>query len=192
MATRTQKLGTPFIYDENGKIISIRSPNNLETNLPQIYNALADRPPASEFGVGIAQVDGAIYVSDGATWSSLAIDSGATTAPYDFGGFYQGTLPADEIVLGFIATRDVTLPAGLTDSRCEAKVPATAETVLSLELEGTPVGSITFAAAGTVGTFSFVSQDIIGAGETFEVIAPAVADLTLANVFLTFAGTRAT
>lgn len=84
--------------------------------------------------------------------------------------------------------RAVTLPASLTGSSADAGTAATASTVFTLKQNTTGIGTITFAAGATTGTFSFTSAVTFAAGDTFEIDAPATADTTLADIAFTFKG----
>jgi len=84
--------------------------------------------------------------------------------------------------------RAVTLPASLTGSYFDAGTAATASTAFTLKQNGTTIGSLTFAAAGTVPTVSFTGAVTFAAGDTFEIDAPTTADTTLADIAFTFKG----
>jgi Iap family predicted aminopeptidase len=60
--------------------------------------------------------------------------------------------------------------------------------VFTLKRNGTSIGTITFAASGTTGTFSFASSVTWAAGDLFEMDGPATADTTLANINIDLAG----
>lgn len=62
-----------------------------------------------------------------------------------------------------------------------ATVAATASTVFTIKRNTTTVGTVTFAAAGTTGTFS-ITSGAVTAGQHLTVECPATADATLANI----------
>jgi len=83
-----------------------------------------------------------------------------------------------------------TFPAGLASSRFIAGTAATAETICTIKVDGTQVGSITIAATGTTGTWAAASDIEMAVGEVLTIEAPATADATLADWALTMVGTR--
>lgn len=109
----------------------------------------------------------------------------AWTAPiYDLALSINGKPSNSATVLAFTAVRAFTLPASFTGSVSKSGVSATASSVFTVNKNGTSIGTITFAAAGSTGTFA-------GAGGTFAVsdlltiVAPASSDSTLADIGLT-------
>ena len=115
----------------------------------------------------------------------------AATGSYDLGLTWSGTLPASQVLMRYPFPRAVDFPAGLTGSQGRAAVAATALTTLDLRKNGTSVGSVQFAAAGTTATFTMASATSFAAGDVLTVHAPASADATLADLGLSLAGTRA-
>jgi len=68
---------------------------------------------------------------------------------------------------------------------------ATAETVLTIKKNGTDVGTITFAAAGSTGVFDSSATPVVySAGDYLIVVNQATADATLAGIGIGFKGTR--
>jgi hypothetical protein len=120
-------------------------------------------------------------------------DSGTGDVTLTVLGFYdmhfviQGIMANAEVFTTQI-TRPMTWPASLTGSYASAKTAATASTVFTLKRNGTSIGTITFAASGTTGTFSFASSVTWAAGDLFEMDGPATADTTLANINIDLAG----
>ena len=95
----------------------------------------------------------------------------------------------DEVVLRYVVTDTLSVPANLTGSQGSALSSATAETVFSLRKNDVEFGTATFAAAGTTGAFAGVGATL-SAGDVVTIIAPAVQDATLANIALTLAINR--
>jgi len=110
--------------------------------------------------------------------------------PYDAGGFFPGAPTASQLILLHVFSRSVTFPSGLTGSNGKAKTAATAQTDIDIKKNGSSVGTIRFAASGTVPTFIMASQTTFAAGDYMEWIAPATPDATLADISVTLAGTR--
>ena len=110
--------------------------------------------------------------------------------PYDLFAFYPGVPLASAVLLYVKMVRSVVLPINLTGSLAGALTAATASTTLNIQKNGTTIGTIIFAAAGTVGTFTFTTAITFVAGDVLSVIAPSVPDSTLALLNLTLTGTR--
>lgn len=117
--------------------------------------------------------------------------SGAAPASglYDVGGYIEGLASNNEVVWKFYSPRAWTLPAGASGGAA-ADVAATASCTFTLQKNGSAIGTVTFAAAGTVGTVSITSSTSVAAGDVLTLVAPAAADATLANIAFTLAGTR--
>jgi hypothetical protein len=123
--------------------------------------------------------------------STLGVTSDAATGSYDLGLTWAGTLPASQVLMRYPFPRAVDVPVGLTGSRGVSAVAATALTTLDLRKNGTSIGSVQWAAAGTTATFIMATPTSFAAGDVLTVHAPASADATLADLGLSLAGTRA-
>lgn len=99
--------------------------------------------------------------------------------------FSAGTLASDQVLLHQPVTRTLTLPQGLTGSHAIARVAATAQVDLDLQVNSTSVGTISFAAGSAVGSFAAASAVSLVAGDVVTVLAPAVADATLTDLGVT-------
>jgi hypothetical protein len=121
----------------------------------------------------------------------IALTSGSSAAqPYDLGVSWSGTLPASQVLLRYPFPRAVTFPAGLISSQAVSLAPATGTTTLTLAKNGTPIGTINFAAAATSGTFTLSSLVSFVAGDLLTLTAPDPADATLADLGIALAGIR--
>ncbi len=98
--------------------------------------------------------------------------------PYDIAGSILSKPAASAVVMRFVAVRAFTLPAGLTGSLSKSATAATASTVFSLQKNGAQFGTMTYAAAGTTGTFAAAAQTSFAIGDILTVVAPASADAT--------------
>jgi hypothetical protein len=119
--------------------------------------------------------------------SIAALEAALAAVRYVVGGYYTGTPGADAIVLSHLVTEALTLPATLTGSIFRARVAATASAVATIRRTtsggtATTLGTLTWAAAGTVPTVSFASDVALAAGDWLEIVAPATADATLADI----------
>lgn len=128
--------------------------------------------------------------------SGLAIDGGTgalsvspVALPYDVAFSVFGAPTASEVLLRFVTTRAYTIATNFAASVAKAAVAATANTVFVVKKNGTQVATITFAAAGTTGTFSTQAAVTYSIGDTLSVTAPASADATLADIDFTFTAT---
>ena len=81
-----------------------------------------------------------------------------------------------------LSDETISFAADLASSRVVAKVAATAQTDWLVNKNDSLVGTVRFAAAGTVATFVGVSAFTIGPTDTLSIVAPAAADATLDNV----------
>lgn len=103
--------------------------------------------------------------------------------------FYPDKPAADELMLSHVLAQSIDFTAGLPTSRAKAETAATAETVFSIQHDATEVGTVTFAAAGTTGTYAAAADFTIAPGELFKIVAPATPDATLADITFTVTGT---
>lgn len=127
-------------------------------------------------------IDKFALVFDNASGKWLAV-----ARPYDFAFSIVGTtINGEKIVMAVV--RAATIPINATGSIATASVAATGSTVFTIKQNGTQIGTITFAASATTGTFSFSSAVTFAAGDLLEIDAPATADATLANIAITLKG----
>ena len=114
-----------------------------------------------------------------------------TVKPYDIATYCNGKPDASEMLLRFNFPRQVTLPASLTGSRVTAATAATATADFTVLKNGSSIGTIRFAAAGTVATFvGFASDTVFAVNDQLSLSAPGTQDATLAGIAFTFAGTQ--
>lgn len=128
---------------------------------------------------------------------ALKVNSGGTALeltqfPADFACFKTGTLGSSEVLLRYSVARGAIFPANFSGSYAEATVAATGSTTLIVAVNGSQIGTIVFAAAGTVATFTTDSgtAKTLARGDILTITAPGSADGTLANVSITLAGYR--
>lgn len=107
---------------------------------------------------------------------------------YDIAFTCEGVPTSSQVVLRFVAVRPFTFPVGLSGSKGKAGTAATAQTVFDIQVNAISKGSITFAAAGTVPTFTFTSAVNIVEGDLVTVIAPSSADSSIAGIAVTLLG----
>lgn len=141
-------------------------------------------------GEVVTQGASAVVFCDGTDVLSQTIEGipAGATEPFVVGAWKNGAPAANERVLGFVVPGGVTgveLPANATNSQAESETSATAQTDFDLQKNGSSIGTIRWAAAGTVATFVSVSLTTFAAGDTIEIQAPGTPDSTLANLYFT-------
>lgn len=153
-------------------------------------------PTLATSGVAAATYGDATHVAQvavdakGRITSATSVAITTATQPYDIGGGYVGVPTASVILIRYPLPRTVVFAAGLSPSQGVAGTAATAQTDFDITKNGSSVGTMRFAAAGTVASFIMASQTTFAAGDILAVVGPATPDLTLANVGFSLAGTR--
>lgn len=110
--------------------------------------------------------------------------------PYDVGSFLEAAPTASQIMLRHVFARQVIFASGLSPSQGVAGTAATAQTDFDIQKNGSSVGTMRFAASGTVASFIMGSQTTFAAADKLTVVAPGTPDATLAKVSFTLSGTR--
>lgn len=109
--------------------------------------------------------------------------------PWQPQGFVDGKPDANMDIFK-LATKDgYAIPENLAGSLFQSKVAATADATFILRKSGVGIGTILFAAASLTGAAT-VPATTFAEGDTFEFLAPAGQDATLADVSFLFLGTR--
>lgn len=122
---------------------------------------------------------------------AFAIPGGIGTQPYDISVFLPGIITgSNQLLLRVIPTRAVTFPASLTLSTFTANANAAATKVFSFNKNGASFGTVTVNSGGTAGTFAGAGTSFNGTTDILEVLGPASADATLANIGIVLSGTR--
>jgi hypothetical protein len=120
---------------------------------------------------------------DGAVWVNEA-------TPYDLMTFLPGTFDDGALMLRLVFNRSVAFSADLAGSAGYAGVNAASTTVLDLQKNGAPIGTITFTNAGASATFALSGGASFVAGDRLELINANPADATLADLSLALKGIR--
>jgi hypothetical protein len=133
----------------------------------------------------------ALVYTDGLFAVSSGIGGGGGGALYDLGFYYAGGPPgASELMFKWAATRNVELAADMAGSFGDIGTNPTAQFDMDVTQDGASIGTISVA---TDGTFTFTTAGgtakQIAAGERLEIVAPASADATAADIALTLATT---
>ncbi len=124
-----------------------------------------------------------------ANWEELRSPQQTTVIPYDIAFSVFDKPTAGEVVLRFVSPRAFSIPANCAGSLAKSAVAATGSSVFVIKKNGTQIATVTFAAAGTNGTFSTQAEVSFAAGDTLQVTAPASVDATLADVDFVLAST---
>jgi hypothetical protein len=136
--------------------------------------------------------DSAVVYCDGADVVAISVGNagGDDIGPYDIGVYFPGQPAAGATLLQLVAPRAFTLPAGLTGSQGYAGTAPAAQADLDIRKNGASIGTVTFAAAASTASFSFASEVAFAAGDRLTIIAPGTQDASLADISITFKGTR--
>ena len=112
---------------------------------------------------------------------------------YDL-NFFVGTWTEGEMFGSLIAVRAFTLPAGLALSKAYAYNPSAGgedDRVISIQKNEVEIGTCTFSAASSTGTFSFASEVSFVANDRLRLVNSSqspTTSTTLANVNIVLAG----
>lgn len=110
--------------------------------------------------------------------------------PFDLATYLPGK-PASLATMSLVTiARTVIFPAGLTNSYGKAIAATTLQKDFDIQKNGSSVGTMRFAAGASTATFIMATNTSFAAGDILKVVAPAVADATLSDVYFTLAGTR--
>ena len=120
---------------------------------------------------------------------AVAIYSGRTDSPpryfYMAGSVMELTAGATPWIWTFNGTTSGTIEADASGSVATCATAATGEVVAALYHNGTSIGTLTYAAAATTGTFSVASPVTLAVGDRVYFVFPSPADATLAGVSVT-------
>lgn len=110
-------------------------------------------------------------------------NTSAQAFAYDIASSVSGLLSSSQTILKFVADRNGVI--AVTGSTCTAESAATAQTDLSVTVNGSSKGTLRFAASAT--TCSVVSPvtTLVNSGDVIRVLAPVGVDATLADVSVT-------
>lgn len=167
----------------------------IERGLFVVYNnmsqpATVEISGQSEPAVDVASGDVALVHSDGIDVRPVGSGGGGGDSGYDVGTFFPGAPGSSELVTRFEAVRDLSFPSALTDSSGRLGVAATAQTDFDIQKNGSSVGTMRFAASGTIATFISASGFTLTGGDRLDVVAPASPDATAADLSFTLKGSK--
>lgn len=131
-------------------------------------------------------VDSLQFINDVASVPGASMSSNS----YDVAGSTLQQPTNSAVLMRFVVTRPFTIPANYTGSQANSTVATTGATVYDIQRNGAQIGTITFGAAATDGTFAdateigahaFVADDIL------TIVAPVTADATHDEIAWTLA-----
>ena len=111
----------------------------------------------------------------------------AVTPVISLAGFIPGQPEEDAQLLRLKADRAFTIPTNAAGSQSDAAVAADANTVITLEKNGSSFGTLTFSAASTVGVWA-VSATSFAIGDVLGIVGPSAADAALEGITFTIQG----
>lgn len=123
-----------------------------------------------------------LYRHNGSAWGVFS------AGKVEFSVFAPDEPAASAVLLRHHVTRAFSLPAGLTGSRGSSGVAATGSAAVSVKKNGVEVGTATWSAAGATATLAMASLTSFAVDDILTLVAPAVADATLADVSLSLVG----
>jgi hypothetical protein len=99
--------------------------------------------------------------------------------------FVQGKPSANELLLQYLCTEAMQLPASLAGSQASAGTPTTTNVAYSLAKNGAAIGSVNFPSTGGAPTFTFSAAVTFAAGDVLTLGGPAAPDTAQANISFT-------
>lgn len=116
-----------------------------------------------------------------------APQTGISSVPYRFGGFFTVTPGSQEVLMMHAVTDSFTLPVNLSGSRFVVGTPPNASIVFTLRKNGADVATISISSTGAT-TFTMASALTCVAGDLLSLIAADANSGGMANVAFTFKG----
>lgn len=110
---------------------------------------------------------------------------------YDLGCGVNGVTTASQVILRAAMVRSVDFQDDFAGSVGKAEIAATAQTDFDVSKNGSSIGTVRFAAAGTTATFISSGAQSAVSGDVLRIVGPASPDATLANIAITLSGTKA-
>lgn len=178
-------------FPNTGGNITTRERIFIVWNADTTWNATVKA--ASTPGTTVVLTPGSIAIcyQNGVDTVALFTSSAGGGLIYDIGFFVPGVMTNSQVILIFKFPRAANFAGNFSGSVCKVGINATATTVLDVQKNGSSIGSISIATSG-VATFTTTA----GAAQSFAIndyltiVGAATADTTLANVGVTFLGTR--
>ena len=142
-------------------------------------------------GTGVSIPSGGIVLIYSNETNIEEVSSIATTgSPYYLHFFYPGLSVSNGLMSFIVYMTTVEYTAGLSGSYVKSITGATGSSTYSMKKNGVEFGTFNFAPAATSGTFTVSSDVVFNAGDTLKIVAPALADATLADISLNLKGIK--
>lgn len=125
----------------------------------------------------------------GATGPTGSTGPGLTGAA-DIACFFPGVPAASQLLFRMQVVRAFTWAASLTGSLFSAVTAATATYVVTINRNGSSIGTLSWAASGTVPTVTFASGVTFAVNDVITLTGQSTPDTTLANISMNFFGSR--
>lgn len=114
--------------------------------------------------------------------------TGNSGRPADFAIFWPGKTQPSQVYFQVEMTIGITLPANLLGSKFTAGGAAASNYVITINQNGSPIGTLTYTIGGV--TVSFASSVNLAIGDTLQLIGQATADASLSNIGMAFHATQ--
>lgn len=128
------------------------------------------------------------WVFDNTTVVNPYSTSVGKPAPYDIAYFVQGYMVANELVGGFVATRDIVIDTNAPNSKAIAEVaPSLSDTTFRIFHDNVEVGTIIFTIGSTVGVIT-INALLLLVDDTLKIyvdsgfIDPSIRDISITIV----------
>ena len=125
------------------------------------------------------------FIWNGPTAGTALLVGNNSGMPYDISSGVSGPIAGSQYVMDFLAVRSVNVPANFGGSLASVLTAFTDAATYMIYHNGTSVGTISFAASGTTGTFSTSSAFTMAVGDSLTIQSPSTADATAANLSIT-------
>ena len=122
------------------------------------------------------------YEVEGLTVQALFI-------PYDMGFYINGPMRDTEIVGGFLATRDITLPAGGGESIAKRLGALASPVDLSIMLNDNEIGKVIFLTDSSTGIIQINQSTLVTAGNLVSLRCNAVQEVVNHDMMITLVAT---
>ena len=117
--------------------------------------------------------------------------SGTTADPYDLMGYVPGLLVADQTMAVIFIDRNIAIQQHWAGCHAVCEVAATVQTVFTIYRSGTAIGTITFQANSTTGSFSTSGSILSFAdGQILKIVGPANPDGYFSGLSFSLTATR--
>ena len=134
----------------------------------------------------ILAVDGASVL---ANWQVLLAPQDPQGTPYDIATAYNGKPEAATVILRFTAVRAFALRTNMAGSYLKAATGATASAAFTFQKNGSTFCTAAFAAGSSSSSFGSCAAPTFAIGDVLTIVAPLTPDSSLADIYLSLAGT---